>query len=260
MHQSTRPSVNSSIGQLVHQSTRPSVNSCINQLVHRSTRPSVNSVNSSIGQLVHRSNRPSVSSSIVNSSFSQLINQSTRPSVNSSSSQLVQQSTHPAVKSSTSRVVQQSSRPAVNSSSKQVVQQSSRPSVKSSISQHIHQSTLFFFCARECAEKNSRRSIARATTRPQHSPVTARRTDQRDQASPLQFPATYPTSRRPENQRNERPQDTASILVHLRRQARWVDLRKTDGTSRARPAANMSTKVVASVLHLPPVSKPTTTK
>ena len=32
---------------------------------------------------------------------------------------------------------------------------------------------------------------------------------------------------------NERPHDTASILVHLRCQARWVDLRKTDGTSRA---------------------------
>ena len=31
---------------------------------------------------------------------------------------------------------------------------------------------------------------------------------------------------------NERPHDTASILVHLRHQARWVDLRKTDGTSR----------------------------
>ena len=39
-----------------------------------------------------------------------------------------------------------------------------------------------------------------------------------------------------------------------------ADLRKTEGTSQTRPDAKWSTMVVASELHLPPVSTPTTTK
>ena len=83
---STRPRVNSSLGQLVPGSTQTRVNLNPGQLIPESTRPRVNSprVNSSPSQLVP---------------VSHFVPESTRPRVNSSSSQLVSGSTCPRVNS-----------------------------------------------------------------------------------------------------------------------------------------------------------------
>ena len=86
--------------------------------------------------------------------------------------------------------------------------------------------TLFFFARVNVQEENSHRSISRATTRRQHSPVTARRTDQRDQASPLRFPATCPTSRRPENQQTNGRMTLPASSSTCAAKPDWVDLRK----------------------------------
>ena len=91
IHQSTHPSVNSSISQRIHESTHPSVNSSVNQFVRQSNHQSIHPcVNSSICQLIQQSIRPSI-----NSSINQFINQSTRLSVDSSISQFIHKSTDP---------------------------------------------------------------------------------------------------------------------------------------------------------------------
>ena len=77
--------------KLVPESTRPRVNSSLGQLEHGSTRPRVNSSPSQLapGQLFPESTRPRVTlRPRVNSSPSQLAPESTRPLVNSSPGQL----------------------------------------------------------------------------------------------------------------------------------------------------------------------------
>ena len=59
---------------------------------------------------------------------------------------------------------------------------------------------------------------------------------------------------------NDLAHDVDSMRPHLRAQARWADLLKIDGASRARAAARDSTNSNASELHRPPVSTTRTTK
>ena len=59
---------------------------------------------------------------------------------------------------------------------------------------------------------------------------------------------------------NDLAHEIDSMRPHLRAPARWADLLKIGGASRARAAARDSASSKASELHRPPVSRATTTK